>query len=261
MTVLVGQRRPRLQTRPRYSAPTPSFPKCPQRPSFVIPRAVAECGMTKLGRWGYFGNGGVGGRGHGFRDCAHLPRANASARKSRALCTPPWILRECRGRWLLWLMRWLAGDGFRDCPSEYQRRHTARSRSIHGTSRSMTALCRVTVCAEADDGVGRATASRLQTRPRYSAPTPPFPKCPQRPNFVIPRAVAECGMTKLGRWGYFGNDGVGRGVTGACLETGTPLPYQHRHPPPHTPSPYTTPSYCAKSQYPWWSAEGAGFSG
>ena len=22
---------------------------------------------------------------------------------------------ECRGRWLLWLMRWLAGDGFRDC--------------------------------------------------------------------------------------------------------------------------------------------------
>ena len=40
--MFVGQRRPRLQTRPRYSAPTAPFPKCPQRPSFVIPRAVAE---------------------------------------------------------------------------------------------------------------------------------------------------------------------------------------------------------------------------
>ena len=59
------------------------------------------------------------------------------------------------------------------------------------TSRSMTALCRVTVCAEADDGVGRATASPSPNTPPLLPPTPPFPKCPQRPNFVIPRAVAE----------------------------------------------------------------------
>ena len=65
------------------------------------------------------------------------------------------------------------------------------------------------------------------------------------------------------------------GLTGACRATGKPLPYQHRHSPLHTPLPHTTPSsvpahtvalptpsYCAKSQYPWWRAEvGAGGDG
>ena len=87
------------------------------------------------------------------------------------------------------------------------------------TSRSMTVLCGVTVCAGTDDGVGRATASPPPTRspslrtppvisevpaaPKYRhsarsrgihAPClqpPPFPKYMQNPNFVIPRAVAE----------------------------------------------------------------------
>ena len=50
----------------------------------------------------------------------------------------------------------------------------------------MTALCEVTVCAEADDGVGRPTV------PPVRRPVPlSFPKYPQHPNFVIPRAVAE----------------------------------------------------------------------
>ena len=48
----------------------------------------------------------------------------------------------------------------------------------------MTALYGVTVCAEADDGVGRPTV------PPPAAPLS-FLEYPQHPNFVIPRAVAE----------------------------------------------------------------------
>ena len=79
------------------------------------------------------------------------------------------------------------------------------------TSRSMTALCGVTVYARAEDGVGRPTVSRPPTRPCHSAPSRHFrstrrtqtssflapapglgiPQYPQNPNFVIPRAVAE----------------------------------------------------------------------
>ena len=79
------------------------------------------------------------------------------------------------------------------------------------TSRSMTALCGVTVYARAEDGVGRPTVSRPPTRPCHSTPSRHFrstrrtqtssflapapglgiPQYPQNPNFVIPRAVAE----------------------------------------------------------------------
>ena len=288
--MLVGQRRPRLQTRPRYSAPTPPFPKCPQRPNFVIPRAVAES-MTPAP------NPTIpevppapqlrhSARSRGIHDPCPQPRHSrstpsapassfraqsrnpspasqrisqrsqrplhstmdtATSRSMTALCrvtvcaeaddgvgrataspspnTPP-LLRAHRA--------------IPEVPLAPQLRHSARSRGIHdpcpqprhsrstpsaptssfraqsrnpspasqrisqrsqrplhstmdtATSRSMTALCRVTVCAEADDGVGKGNGVPVsKTRPRYSAPTAPFPKYPQRPNFVIPRAVAE----------------------------------------------------------------------
>ena len=51
----------------------------------VMDSATAR-GMTKLGRWGYFGNGAVGGRGHGFRDCARNDEVGALG-----------VLREWRG--------------------------------------------------------------------------------------------------------------------------------------------------------------------
>ena len=73
-------------------------------------------------------------------------------------------------------------------PSPASQRISQRiQRPLHSTmdtatSRSMTALCRVTVCAEADDGVGRATASPspntpplLRAQPRHSRSTPSAP--------------------------------------------------------------------------------------
>ena len=108
--------------------------------------------------------------------------------------------------------------------SACQRISQRSQRPLHSTmdtatSRSMTVLCGVTVCAGTDDGVGRATVSPPPTRsPSLRAPPvtpevpaapkhrhsarsrgihapclqpPPFPKYPQHPNFVIPRAVAE----------------------------------------------------------------------
>ena len=74
------------------------------------------------------------------------------------------------------------------------------------TSRSMTALCGVTVYARAEDGVGKPTVSRPPTRPCHSTPSRHFrstrrtqtssflapapglgiPQYPQNPNFVIP---------------------------------------------------------------------------
>ena len=73
-------------------------------------------------------------------------------------------------------------------PSPASQRISQRSqRPLHSTmdtatSRSMTALCRVTVCAEADDGVGRATASPspntpplLRAQPRHSRSAPSAP--------------------------------------------------------------------------------------
>ena len=152
MTVLVGQRRPRLQTRPRYSAPNPVIPEVPPAPQ--LRHSVRSRGI-------------------------HLPRANASAREAsaplhstmdtatsrsmtalvfRAQSRNPSPARQrinqkiqrplhsrsihggvhralasladalARGRWIPQL------------PSEYQRRHTARSTMDTATSRSMTAL-------------------------------------------------------------------------------------------------------------------------
>ena len=49
------------------------------------------------------------------------------------------------------------------------------------TSRSMTALCRVTVCAEADDGVGRATASPSPNTPPLLRAHPAIPEVPPAP--------------------------------------------------------------------------------
>ena len=54
-----------------------------------------------------------------------------------------------------------------------------------------TVLCAATVCANANGGVSRATVSPSPDTPPSFRPLPSFPKYPQHPNFVIPRAVAE----------------------------------------------------------------------
>ena len=72
-------------------------------------------------------------------------------------------------------------------PSPASQRISQRSqRPLHSTmdtatSRSMTALCRVTVCAEADDGVGRATASPSPNTPPLLRAHPAIPEVPPAP--------------------------------------------------------------------------------
>ena len=98
-----------------------------------------------------------------------------------------------------------------EVPAERKLRHSARSRGIHlrlptlqpdnpAPSARHHGYCdfaqydgvgRVTVCAEADDDVGRVTVSLPPTRSPSLHALPSFQQWPQNPNFVIPRTVAE----------------------------------------------------------------------
>ena len=116
MTVLVGQRRPRPQHAPRHSVPLPSFPKYPQNPNTVIPRAVAES----------------------ISACQRISQRS---------------------------------------------QHPLHSTMDTATSRSMTVLCGVTVCAGTDDGVGRATASPPPTRSPSLRTPPVISEVPAAPKY------------------------------------------------------------------------------
>ena len=128
--------------------------------------------------------------------------------------------------------------------SACQRISQRSQRPLHSTmdtatSRSMTVLYRVTVCAGTDDVVGRATASPPPTR-SPSLRTPPViteVECQGRWllrllcwQAKMDSATAR-GMTKFGFGGYFGND-------------------RRRMPEDRDAFALPTPSYCAKSQYP-----------
>ena len=64
--------------------------------------------MTKLGGCGYFWDDEGGMTKFGFR-CYSRNHKAVMLRRSRSI--HGWA----QGRWVLWVMRWLAGDGFRDC--------------------------------------------------------------------------------------------------------------------------------------------------
>ena len=231
---------PLLRAQPRHSRSAPSAP------NFVIPRAVAES-MTPAP------NPAIpevppapqlrhSARSRGIHDPCPQPRHSrstpsaptssfraqsrnpspASQRISqRSQCPLHSTMDTATSR----SMTALVFRGQSRNPSPASQRISQRSqRPLHSTmdtatSRSMTALCRVTVCAEADDGVGRATASPSPNTPPLLRAHPVIPEVPpapqlrhsarsrgihdpcpqprhsrsssQRPNFVIPRAVAE----------------------------------------------------------------------
>ena len=142
MTLLVGQRRPRPQHAPRHSAPLPSFPKYPQHPNTVIPRAVAE--SMPLASNPHHSRSTCRTQTSSFRAQSRNP-SPASQRISQRI------------------------------------QHPLHSTMDTATSRSMTVLCGVTVCPGTDDGVGRATASPPPTRSPSLRTPPVIPEVPAEP--------------------------------------------------------------------------------
>ena len=141
-------------------------------------------------------------------------------------------------------------------PSPYQRRHT-RGRGVTGACREMGTPSpyqrRHTRGRGVTGRVGRWGHRRLTNAVILREVAVSMVGCRGRWILWLMRWQAEMdsatarGMTKFGFCGYFGNDGRGRSVGGVSGDGDTvALP---------------TSSYCAKSQYPWWGAEGAGFSG
>ena len=153
MTVLVGQRRPRPQHALRHSAPLPSFPKYPQHPNFVIPRAVAESM-------------------HPWPQPPPLPKYPQN---------PNFVI-PCA-----------VAESISACQRINQRsQHPLHSTMDTATSRSMTVLCGVTVCAGTDDGVGRATASPPPTRSPSLRTPPVIPEVPAEPK--LRHSAHSCGI-------------------------------------------------------------------
>ena len=166
MTALVKRR--------HFRAPTPSSsssPKYPPHPNFVIPE---------------------------------VPSAPQLRHPRSTLHTPTSSFPKCPLHPNFVILRAVA-----ESISACQRTPQKIQRPLHATmdtatSRSMTALCGVTVCARADDGVGKTTASPCSDtlllvipevpaapqlrhpRSTLRTPTSSSPKCPLHPNFVIP---------------------------------------------------------------------------
>ena len=211
-----------------------SFPKYPASPNFVIPEVAGEAKLRHSARSRGMRNDEVWVR-------RVLGESQAKdARGQRRLCpTNTVILREVavsivesatsRSMTVLAGQRRLCPLASFACHSrisaEPKLRHSARSRGIHlclptqQPEKPAALALHYGYCDFAQyDGVGRAKASLSSGILRLS-----FPKYPANPNFVIPRAVAECGMTKFGFCAYSGMAGEG------CQRTETPLPCQHRH--------------------------------
>ena len=115
----------------------------------------------------------------------HAPRHRAQSRNPCPLGPNPHHYRSTRS-----VIPRTVAESISACQRQ-RSQHPLHSTMDTATSRSMTVLCGVTVCAGTDDGVGRATASPPPTRSPSLRTPPVIPKYPQHPNFVIPRAVAE----------------------------------------------------------------------
>ena len=169
---------------PPLFRPLPSFPKYPQHPNFVIPRAVAES---------------ISPGSHLSRS-PHTPNFVIPLR-SRGIHSPfPKYPQHSN-----FVIPRAVAESISPCQCFNQR----SQRPLHATmdtatSRSMTVLvgqrcvrerttvlCAATVCAKANGGVSRATVSPSPDMPPLFRPLPSFPKYPQHSNFVIPCAVAE----------------------------------------------------------------------